>query len=446
MREHSRGARVAQRRGSVLVPVMVLIGTLMAMTVTLLGVSTRHDSEVASNRDGERARVLAQAGLSEAVTAVRAGASGGIGSMDAPARLGDGIFWVTAEELDGDNVQLVSTALVGSGRSALALVIERQGGELGDLFRATLNSRETLTMSADVTVDSFDSAIGTYAEQMTNFDHGRFFANDNGDVLSNQDIVLNSRAGVFGDATPGPGYSVIDVATDAFVTGSTAPASNAFEFPTIEVPSYGSVGPLIVGGAMTLPAGDYEYDSLTLDRNAELIVEGPANIVIGDAFMGGKDARLRIDATNGPVTVYCDSYLHGRGFETVAVDGSAAAVAFLVHGETDIVFPSASIVRGAFYAESANVVFTSDNEAWGSFVGNQINMSSSMKFHFDESLARYWDGGGGGAGEIEVESQVRYETRVQPRRLLSDRRDPLVLLDLEHSELRSPVEAWIPLE
>ena len=121
------------------------------------------------------------------------------------------------------------------------------------------------------------------------------------------------------------------------------------------------------------------------------------------------------------------------------------AVAFLVSGSEDIVFPSASVVRGAYYAENSNIVFANGSEAWGSFVGNQIAMSSSMKFHFDEDLASHWAGGVDGH-DAGVETLVWFERVVEPDELRQDRGDPFALLGVQRSELPSPAQSEAPLD
>lgn len=424
-----------------LVPVLILVIGLMAATMALLDQGRSAKDEVASAVDDQRAELMADAALAEAVAALQAGATGAIGNSDQPAQLGQGVLWVDLEDLGDGNVRLTANAMAGSGRHAKALVLHREGGGLGDLFRATINSKDTLTMNADVVVDSFASKDGDYASQAVNTTNGHVHANTNGDVLSNSDIVMNTNSTVFGDATPGPGHSVSMVPT-SYVHGSTSPAPTPFEFPVIETPSYGSSGPLTVAGSKDLPAGDYEFDSLTINKDATLTVHGPANIVV-PGFTGGKNATLLIDATDGPVTIYCEQYTHTSGFKSLPVDGSPMAVAFLVTGPNDIVFPSASLVNGAYYAEQSNILFANQSEAFGSFVANKIEMASSMKFHYDESLADYWKGGGGDdSSGVEFTALACYAAAV-PHGYTADRRDPFTILGRSSKELPSPSQAWV---
>lgn len=425
-------------RGSALVPALILMSVLVVLTTVLLDGSSSHSEVVTGERERRSARSLARAGLAEAVAAARSGRSGAVATPDLPARLGDGVLWVTSEDLGDGRHRLRSTAMAGSGRAAFEMIAE-VGGGLGDLFRATLNAKDTLTLNEGVLVDSYDSSLGSYDSQSGNITDGVVHAGTNGDVRSNSDIVVNANAHVFGDATPGPGHSV-SFGTGGYVHGSTAPAEEPFDFPTFDPPQFGSSGPLDVSASHTLGPGEYQFDDVTIQKDAVLQVKGPATIVVDGTFSGMKDADLVIDSIDGPVTIYTTDYSHGKGFEATPAADSPMAVAFLVTGPNGIEFPSGSSIRGAYYAQNADIVFSNQSEAWGSFVGDAISMSSDMKFHYDEDLARHWEGGEGDDG-VPVDQLAWYEAAVDPA-LTSDRRDPFTLLGVAAAELPTPAESW----
>lgn len=432
------------RRGSVLIVALVALVGLMMVGAALARFSVAADREVEGKFDDRRAFYLAEAGAAEAMVALRGGASGAIASPDVPAFLAGGVLWVEATDLGGDQVQLVATAMAGAGRAAVSVVVADESQD--PLFRSVLNSREQLTMNAGVIVDSFDSEVGTYAAQATNVEptYGITYAKDGGHVSSNQDIVMNSDAKVLGNATPGPGHAV-SYSTNNLVTGSDKPATEDFNFPPVVPPPTVSAGPLSVptGGSMALPSGVYGFDDLTLNKAAQLTVTGPATLVVKN-FTGGKDARLKINATGGPVTIFVQgNYTHLANFQSQPVGSSPMAVAFMVQGTSDVVFPSSSKVHGAYYVPNANVLFASNTEAWGSFAANRIEMASGMRFHYDESLAKHWDADGGtGKDPLQL---LAWQTVAVPAALLNDRRDPFVILDTTPAALPSPAEAWVPL-
>ena len=46
-------------------------------------------------------------------------------------------------------------------------------------------------------------------------------------------------------------------------------------------------------------------------------------------------------------------------------------------------FPSATNIRGAYYLPDANILFSNNNECWGSFAANQIAMTDSDRVVLD---------------------------------------------------------------
>jgi hypothetical protein len=432
------------RAGGALIVVLLVMASLATMGAAFVTISSGSRARISSAMDERRAFQVAEAGIREAAYALQAGGTGNVGSAAAPAALGDGLFWVEATPVDAEVALLRSTAMVGSGRSALEVTVRiRSSGS--PLFFATLNSKEALTLNADVVIDSYDSNDGTYASHAMTTMGSATYANTNGHVASNAGIILNAHAMNFGNATPGPGHGV-SFATDSYVHGSVTPALESSSFPEIEVPPTPSSGDLSLssGSVVTLPSGDVAYGNLTIGKGATLTVTGPAEIVV-DNFTGGKDANLVVDATNGPVTFVVKSgYTHTTGFEATPAPGSPMAVAFMLKGTQDIIFPSGTKVRGAYYAPDANITFTSANEAWGSFAGNKVSMSNAMNFHYDESLSAHWKHEDKDDAGDPVEVIAWFETSVMPPSLRSKRKDPLELLGLTAADLRTPADAWEP--
>ena len=360
-------AMTSRTGGSALVSVMVPLLGILVLGYAFFRATLAEKRNTRGDVDDRRAFFLAEAGLREAFESVREGNSGNIGAPDEPALLGGGVLWVESFDLGDDRKRLVSTALAGSGRSALETVIHVEP-EKPPLFVATLNSKEVLTLNEGVMIDSFDSGLGSYAAQVVNSGHGYSYAGTNGDVRSNENIVLNANATIFGDATPGTNYGV-SFATGSYVDGSIEPAPEPFVFPPIEFPVFPPQGNYSVAPAATrtLGPGNYDFDAFTIDKDARLTITGPATIVV-DSFTGGKTARLDIDATNGPITFHVrDTYMHTSGFLCNAVGSSPMALAFLVNGRQDVVFPSNTVVRGAYYTPNANILFASGNECFGAF-------------------------------------------------------------------------------
>jgi hypothetical protein len=419
--------------GSALVSVLVLLLGVLVMGYAFFRSTLSGQQSSRQSLDDQRAFFLADAGLNEAFEAVRMGRSGNVSA----SLLGGGVRWVTAVPLGNDLTQLHSTAMVGRGRDALDAVVYLAPEE-PPLFVATLNSKEVLTLNEGVLIDSFDSDLGTYASQAVNSNMGLTYALANGDVRSNADVILNANATVFGDASPGPGFGVA-FSTGSYVDGSTVPAEEPFVFPPIDFPSSAPKGNYSVAsaGTATLGPGNYDFNAFTINKDGKLTITGPATLAV-DSFTGGKMASLLIDATNGPVTFFVrGAYTHTSGFQADSVPGSPMALAFMVDGTQDVVFPSNTKVRGAYYTPNADILFASGSECWGAFAANRISMANDMNFHFDETLLKHWGGKTGDDGDRLTVVYWR-KSAVQPASLLADRRDPLEVLGLDAGDLVSP--------
>jgi len=430
------------RRGSALPFMLLIIFSLTAVAVAFNVSTLASERRNSGIEDDVRAHSILDAAVAESVTAISAGFSGTVGDQANPAYLDGGLFWVASTDLGSNRYRLDAVAMAGSGRAAAEVVVERVVDS--PLFTSVLNSDEQLTLNADVEIDSFDSASGPYVASNTQVINGvtHDFANKHGDVTSNAGIILNANATVFGDAIPGMGYAVSTAATGSYVSGSTTPATSPFNFPPIPIPTTPQVGNLVlgVGSSSTLSSGSYGLGTLQIGKSATLTIQGPADILVDD-FYGGKDGNLMIDATNGPVTFFVkNTYTHISGFEAQPVPGSPMAVAFMIDGAQDIVFPASAKVRGAYYAPNANITFSNYNEAWGSFGAKRIDMSNSMQFHYDEDLSKHWSGGkGNGTQPVDV---LAWTPDGVTGAWARDRRDPFVVLGVAAPALKSPANSW----
>ena len=179
------------RRGSATVVALLVVFSLMMVCMAFMHLGTSDQERVLSGYDDDRAMHLAESGLSEAVTAIRAGATGNVGTPNTPAWLGGGVFWAEAADTGAGTTRVRVTAMIGRGRRALEAIVDSSPAE-PPLFETVLHSDESLTLNSSVVIDSFDSSLGSYGMQQTNVVNGFPVANDNGDVRSNENIYLNA--------------------------------------------------------------------------------------------------------------------------------------------------------------------------------------------------------------------------------------------------------------
>jgi len=425
------------RRGAALVAVAVVVMTLLALGFSFLAASLGASRAVEGSVDDRRAFYLAEAALAESVVALRGGASGAIGTADAPARLGSGIVWCRATDLGDGRHSIVATGMCRSGRAALEAVVS-VGEDTEQIFPAMFLADEKLSIDSNQTIDSYDSSLGTYASQAVNTLGGKTYANAGGNVFSNGSIVVSTNTAIFGDATPGVGGGV-SLDTGAVVTGSTAAAKTPFTMPVLETPTLPSTGTLNVAGTKTLAAGNYNYGSLKLKASSKLIVKGPAVIVTAD-FVTAENSTIEIDASGGPVTFYnIGTFSYDQKTTMTTSSGSPADVVFAFDSANPIVFPSGITFRGGIYAPMAPISIGASSTFFGAIVADNITMGTGTQFHYDEYLGKRTRKRENGP---EVELLSWRPVALSDTSLAADRRDPMVLLDLDPNELPSPADAW----
>ena len=148
------------QEGTALVIALIVVSMVAAIGAAYLQYVSIGSRTQVSHSDSIRAFYVAEAGLAESFHAVRMGRTGVIGSSANPAQHGDGLLWVEARRTSDDQVRLVSTALVGQGRSALSYVVEPVEEMVG------FYSLEDLFVNSSILVDGYDSSQAGYTQQV----------------------------------------------------------------------------------------------------------------------------------------------------------------------------------------------------------------------------------------------------------------------------------------
>jgi len=383
------------RRGTMLTVIAVLLVGMSGLVLALFHVTRSSGSAQRRDRENTHALYVAGAGLSKAVFSLQSGHSGALGAADAPVTLDQSRYYVRQEDLTSDILRLTATGIDDRAVARQELVLRRVPTTV---WRYGAFGREFLHMRSNARVDSYDSELGTYTAQAVNgsgsMQHGR----SNGDVGSNGDIGLDQNAKVWGRAMPGP-HHINTILGNAFVTGSTSPAPELIEMPTVSVPTYPNQGALTVSNATTIPAGDRTYTNLTVNGNQTLTITGPANVVISN-LMVSQNSQIRIDATNGDVQLWVlDNFELQQNAQIAPTDLKSRHLRLnllsdnVINPELNVrldtvSFESNSKFYGTILAPSAAIVINSNFELFGSIMARSIDLRSNARFHFDEALLR----------------------------------------------------------
>ena len=427
-RTHIRAAA----RGSALFTAIIVLSVLAVLSTAYLHMGLAVNREVVSRIDNERSFFLAESAIGEGISALRGGASGNVGSQAQPAYLSSGLMWVESTDLGNYEWQLDARSAVGSGRTALQVVVNGSGSTYG----SGLMSLTHFDWGNNGVVDSWDSTVSDYASAV---DPLTGHANDNVDGHANDWADLGANTEFHGDMFPGPEDAVTGNGT---VYGSTDSAKDEFYLPPPEVPVVPPGSPLNVAnnGTVNLAAGVYSFTDVNIGMSATINIAGPATIVVDGDLLLGKFSQLNISPTGDPVNIYVTGNLTmDVSSKILSATNKPAAVNLFMGGdgeEPSVYFENHTEFWGTLYAPQAPVTFGEYMQFYGAASAHSLEVLPHMEFHYDESL--------GGPPNIEavftVTSWIEDDFPVQE--LQVDRSDPFKLMGQDKAAMPMPADAW----
>lgn len=273
-------------------------------------------------------------------------------------------------------VRLIQATGFAPGNNAAARAYETRAvtvyAEIGSsaLFDFAVFAERSMQINGNPVIDSYDSRNGAY---------GGANVAANGDIgtnsTANSTVSLVGNATVNGDAQVGPGATpsnVISIGPNAELNGNASAATAPKVFP-MPVTTTVSQGDLKIAGkqTVTLGAGTYHYDSLSITGQAQLRAAGPVEIYVDGAVdVGGNGVATQ---ANLPPNLI------------IYVTGSAGVK---LHGN--------GAFYGAIYAPSSDVMNVGNGELFGAVVSNTYQQSGNGSVHYDEALSNV--GGSTNAG------------------------------------------------
>lgn len=312
------------------------------------------------------------------------------GSYDvtiSPAYYGVGNYTITAHGSYGKERKGLSVTVTPGTPNPLS--------GYGMVGKVTLTST-----SSNVVIDSYKSSVGLWKDQAkTEYEKGKFRANDQGNLGSNGDISVKNGF-VFGNVTPGPKSTV--TTGSATITGSTAPADLPLDIPSYvyspaEADAKGGTVAAWSSGLVTLAGGTYHFsDMVTSGSGAGITINGPVVIYVdGDIGMNATEALI----FNGPtasLTIY-QSAKNAKGIpnnitlngQTYSGGAEPKASNLQINSATlgDVKFNGGSEVYANVYAPDAAFRQTGTSDFFGKIVASTIDIGGNMTFHRDEDIA-----------------------------------------------------------
>lgn len=185
-----------------------------------------------------------------------------------------------------------------------------------------------------------------------------------GDILSNAQITINDKAVVNGNATANS-YLING---SGKITGKKTTIGTQTQFIPVAIPKdITNLGDVTVasGTRRVITAGSYLVSQILINSTGE----------------------LRIDNSNGPVTIYSTGMVQvntGGKITTATTDPEKFAV--YVSGASAVQIDAGSSFYGVVYAPQSDVRLNSNGTFYGSFIGNYVTLNNGGKVHFDTAL------------------------------------------------------------
>ncbi len=404
-RTKSRAGR-KDRRGSALIASMMFVMVVAGMGVVMVQIHTSQTKRQDQSIDNKRAIYIAEAGLAEGFLGVAQGMTGDVGRPDAPARFGDGYFWVEANELPNGQISLLSTGMVGRGRFTISAVLEQGGDPIASLG---FLSGGDLIVGEGSLVDGFDSKDGSFLSQVDGLLPGGT-TGDGAKLAAMGDVVLHGTTPpgglpiptgtvVYGDAQPGPSGSVTS-AGDVTVTGTTTPMASDVTLPPVELPNVEmrrdvTIG---IGNNLVLEDGEYGVSKIRIADGAGIKLVGPATLVIGQLVMGDSSS-ITVDSTEGQVRIFVSERLYVPSTASL-VSTQQDPDGFLLMLTTDqwldfdedgrvddpLVFEPDGEFYGYIYGPTVDIEIGAGTHLIGGVAANTITIAPGSHISFDSAL------------------------------------------------------------
>ena len=360
---------VARQRGNALLAIVIIVLALAGLAAAFMERSVRESARNSSAAQQTKILYIAEAGVTHAVSEILSGSDGNVGTAWAPIAFSGGSYRAATVDHGDGTFTVTSNAVLNEKRMAIEVVL---APESVPIFAKALFGDLDLGASGNVFTDSYDSDLGDYASQATEYDTlaSRHYAGERGDLASNRNIIIRGGVTVIGNATPGPGYAVMISGTSVYVKGSTAPAPAPTALqPLVYTPPIASSGDFSAPSAgMTVTAGVYRYDGFEFKTKGTVTIQGGVTMYIDDDFSVSGQANLVIEPDSS-LTIYHNGPSFSLTGGGVLNQTNTPASFKLFSAANTIKFAGTSGFYGAVYAPNASITPVGTTDIYGSFVG-----------------------------------------------------------------------------
>lgn len=265
-----------------------------------------------------------------------------------------------------------------------------------------------ITLGKNSIVDSYNSDPLNPGDPPRTYDDTH--TNSDGNIATNGPITIPHNSDVYGDANPGADYPFSS--QPAGVTGSwgTLQAPLVYEpIPTetlsaqkalglaapahgviteAESGSYTRIGDnLVVSKTITLTGGSYYFKSITVNTQANIIIDGQSTIYVdGGNLVVGTQGDMNV---TGSATFYIDGGDINVNTQGDINTGGAPKNLMIYSTGDNITLITQTDFFGAIYAPNAAISLTSKTaggEIYGAIVCDSFVSGTNTAVHFDKAL------------------------------------------------------------
>jgi hypothetical protein len=360
-----------------LVLAMLVMAVLLLAGTSFLTLSSTERQIALNERAGVQAGLLAEAAIHRAIVKLNAGTYTG----ESNTALGGGTFSVTvttaATQVCPSNLakDLVAAGSVQVGLGKAQTEVRATVDQVSYPFRWVLystlrdhvlgfdpylgvdRSSKELWLNSSTITESFDSSGGPFSS----LNQGK-----SGHIGSNADLFVESTSTINGNITA---HDDITLRPDVTVTGGQTQGAPTQTVPAVTPPG-SSLGDKTLADwtILTLAAGTYYYDHLTIGYGAMLLTSGgPVTIYVGGDVSIGQNVTIGAHpATN----------------LTIVTNGSGgdASNAKWVSG-------SGLIMSAAVFGSNTDFYFGQNTRVYGSILGRTIYVDTGGQIRYDRATA-----------------------------------------------------------
>lgn len=251
---------------------------------------------------------------------------------------------------------------------------------------------DNLSLSGNVTIDSYNSANGTYDQ--THQNSGANIGTGSGDPGV---INLNGNVEIYGQVFAGPGGSEAgSINQNGNVSYQTFAIDQPAATPFLTPPTGTNLGPVSANGNQEINLAPGIYSDLTVNGHSTINFSAGTYVFTGNISISGS-STLNLPTGSGAVTVYAMENIDFSGNSNINNE-TEIPQNFVIIGGPDtqsVAFGGGIDAYLGIYAPAATVAISGNSEIFGSVVGKNLFMSGSSQVHFDQSLKTLSIGSGG---------------------------------------------------